>query len=573
MSRTKSLEVRLVEPVLAEKLQRSAFSSLGTHAGEGATRLKLAQALLTHLQNRHVGITPQLAAGFALWVTAPESAPFPWNQIQKRLLAALSFDGKDSNARLSIPLNQAPLYAALRIAAPMITQACLALGTSYLFAQDPVGAQVNAKEYERYHAALAQQIFLLTQDPTPGWELFWKESALTLSSFSLQERRGNVDLDTLLRGDGREEPPVRRHAFKAKRAVLPVAEPFAASFFFQELRQLRPNEPSRVVKRIVSIVQKYTTRRIREGGIRGIQLTRRIEDLDLILMSEFLNPPIILADRLLNTGYLAREREPKRERFRDFLLVGFMPAQVGDTISAALIKFAWYQALLGLSILLRRSKLHASQFVWIEGNAQGGARRADFYLDQLKVYPTIGDQVTNPSFRHEFLTLLQWLPTFLDARETFTPLVPIPARQSDKSQSEAEAQSQEVSNEPEAWVKHAAQHFLLAPLANQFGFVHYMLFLPVEMRAEKQRHFDELRGKLAAELGLGMAPGRNLSITRVPVALQAGDEWGYRAKGTTADSLIAHSADEQRVGDPQEDIAEKLSTLWLKQFIREIWSE
>src|SRR4029079_7111242 len=57
----------------------------------------------------------------------------------------------------------------------------------------------------------------------------------------------------------------------------------------------------------------------------GSSLSRRL------VLAEFLNPPLVLVDRLLNSGYLVHERRPRRAKLRDALVVGLMPHEVRAT--------------------------------------------------------------------------------------------------------------------------------------------------------------------------------------------------------------------------------------------------
>ena len=53
------------------------------------------------------------------------------------------------------------------------------------------------------------------------------------------------------------------------------------------------------------------------GRVEGFRQGRGEGQLGSMVLSEFLNPPLVLVDRLLNSGYLVHERRPRRAKLRD----------------------------------------------------------------------------------------------------------------------------------------------------------------------------------------------------------------------------------------------------------------
>ena len=143
----------------------------------------------------------------------------------------------------------------------------------------------------------------LARDP------FWYQPASTLSSL------------------------VRSGADPGRSRALPSADPVELGL----LLRLRPRitDSSWARKRKLSMPTSPTQgRRRREEGYVGIHITHRDEDLPAMLLSELIMPKLVRLDRLLNSGFFALERRPRRQRVRDVLVIGMLPPSLAGRAAA-----------------------------------------------------------------------------------------------------------------------------------------------------------------------------------------------------------------------------------------------
>jgi len=116
-------------------------------------------------------------------------------------------------------------------------------------------------------------------------------------------------------------------------------------------------------------VRKRSGIRPKEGGVAGIRPSRQIDDLPDAVMSEFVAPEAVFANRLLNEGLLVRHRPPLREPKRDLLSVMLMDRRVDTSGLAGLVKAAWADAAIRLRIALVSVGQECSDLVYAEQTA------------------------------------------------------------------------------------------------------------------------------------------------------------------------------------------------------------
>src|SRR5262245_54415690 len=188
-----------------------------------------------------------------------------------------------------------------------------------------------------------------------------------------------------------------------------------------------------------------------------------------MVLSEFLNPRLVLIDRLLNSGYLVHERRPRRAKLRDALVVGLMPHEVRATPQGAFAKACWIDCMSRLARRLVSSRLHDSEFRWIEGDAAGRVRRVSFPVSQVPADLARGRYA---AFRDAFMTLSRWVPDYFETRAGFRPL---------------RADPNTIANADEwaiaAWAAHVdpdqrAEADTPKGSVDSFSFVHVMVFHP-----------------------------------------------------------------------------------------------
>ena len=549
MSTETTLAVALVAPSVWQPRQEEAFATLDDR------HTRFSQAVLASMHNRHVGATPALIAALVPALLSPAvrlADNNPWLAVFARLMGDLqpnSSDGYQSgrrNRRYGMVLHANPMYCISRIAMPLIERACRHLGRCFLFCEDALDTSIDAVQYKTYSRDLELELLELAR--TPGEDLFWQERAVTLAAFS------------------------RRFAHHSGGALLPEIDPTALAMMLRTRGgPLKVTARSKRHHQMSASHHHRDKRHKREGGIDGIQLTRRLEDLDDILLSEYINPDVIREDRLLNTGFFAVQRRPRREKVRDVLLAALLPVAADFRLEADFIKSCWFELCANLAFLLRRQRMLHSEFRWCEGGPDGNGRGGAFLLKDLALMDHLSDLATPTAFRKEFLTALGWLPSFLDRRDPPAPLsttaVPLPSRRL-PAEKQYRALAAWASNAWSAQREHdrwqEGQPTASKRLAyDRFSVVHLMLFLPARAKPQKSFSLADLGGRL----GLGRQAGQNLSVTWVPERLHAGSGWRFDARGKAGLNLFSPS--EERLEGSR--IVERLVSTWLDQLTREIW--
>ncbi len=346
--------IQLISPSVSLPIIQEAFASLTPQ------KVRKANSILITLHNRLAGITPPLAAELASSLLEPYSSsrrsPL-WEAVIDRLQEEIS----NSKHSVGIILNALPFYTLIRLIYPIIKEACSRISRSCLFCQDEIEDTLSIPQYNNYANELHTQIKKIAQDPDPSFKSFWQDRAITLASFS-------------------------RRVFMWE--TIPPGIPETDLAAFRLIMELHPHVPQTKPitlpnRPMLQPLKHQIMSKSQEGGYSGIHVTRRQEDLGDILLSEFINPPIVLAERLTNDGFLALHRQPKRENLRDVFLAALMPAHIQSSISHHFVKTLWLDFLSRISILLIQAKRIRSEFRWIEGDTFLRARSCRFLLQNL----------------------------------------------------------------------------------------------------------------------------------------------------------------------------------------------
>lgn len=539
MTQDRPFHIRLVPWETWRYFTRTRFRTLT------AKSRRAAHSILRMLHNRHIGITPADAAQLAALVTEPAAAPHaetPWRQVLDRLMEEVDMKG------FGMLPSAAPPYSVLRLAMPIVETACRNIGMCFLFCDDNDGS-VGEEDYRQYTRLLTTEIRRMAEDRSDSLATFWKERAFTLASYSRRP-------DTWVRQGG----------------GIPETDPAAAALLFRLTPQVPPISPrSRTPKPVKSPLKHRESPKHREGGFSGIRMTRQPEDMEDILISEFLNPPLLLADRLVNSGYLALKRKPRQEKLKDVLVAALVPRQVNEQLSGDFIKAAWFDFIARLGLLLGRHKLLQSQFRWLEGDSLEQCRACTFHLEDLPMPGLHRETEPSPAFRRGFLAALGWLPTFLDQRSTYRP-VTLP-------------REGEIHPDPavqwalSAWKDQSARRHSPIPgqapptgfqegkiRLDEYAFVHIMLFLPAQDSNNGEIPPRAKLAQLQRGLGISSAPGRSVVVTRVPTEPDKLEQWAVERPGAGHPKLFLP---QQRLA--WQEIAGKLEQAWLQHIIEEIW--
>lgn len=559
----KDLQVKLVTPSVWRPLMENSFEDLTSQ------ERRFARSVLMTMHNRHIGVTPELVAELTpplLDPSAQSGVGGAWAVVFERLLKELSPGTGTGSKSRSLPmqrrfgllLNSIPLYSIIRLAMPIVERACRQIGLCYLFCADEIETSIGDTGYSKHSNDLSQAIIEIARSEEDEFQLFWKDRAITLSSFSRQP--GIL---------GRSNMP------------LPEVDPTALGFLLRLKPDMPPSKQQpQSPRRLPKPFTHRKSQRQKEGGIDGIRITRREEDIDSILLSEFFNPEIILADHLTNVGFLAIQRQPKRDKLRDVLIAALMPGQIRAKPNADFVKACWFDCLMRLSLMLRQHRLHQSEFRWIEGDIFDRARTCAFLLQDMPIFKTAFERGPSEPYRREFLTRLRWLPFYLNTRDRFSALP------DNGTEAEEEGPAKKIARltkwasaawagqqENMQWTSHERDKSgrglaaISSLKSDEFAFVHLMLFLPANERNENLPNAASSLDRLYRGFGLGNYPGHNVSVTWVPDNLEKVTDWAFEARG----GLTARLFPAKQLDITDQGIAGRLEQTWLDQLIKEMW--
>ncbi len=539
--------VKLVSREIWEPLTKAQLNLLPFKARNAA------RSIIRTMHNRHVGITPELATQLALLILDPTSAAqadVPWANVLSRLVKELETQPHKTskNHGFGLLLSAVPPYSIIRLAMPVIEQACKQIKLCCLFCEDESGS-TSVEEFNKYTQRLAREIAGMADEKNDFMQIFWQERALAIANYS---RRPGM--------------------WEQKTSGLPETHPTASAMMLRLKPKVQPIKPIAHSPIPASSRMKHReSLKNKEGGFSGIRITRRPEDMEDILMSEFLNPPVLLIDRMVNSGYLALKRKPKHEKLRDVLIAGLVPHDVKPQLNADFIKSCWFDFVARMSMMLCRHRLINSEFRWLEGDAMGRSRNSSFLLEDLPVPEAPAEHDLTRAFRQGFMTALGWIPNYLDNRNGFKT---VPERKT----GETDPMLQWACS---AWKGQALHRGIYeegkpipASLAHRkiavdtFAFVHVMLFLPAGNENNTGTPPHVRLAQLQKGLGLAGTSGCSVSITHVPDSLENTSQWAVdRAK--KRDSRL-FPAEQPKLS--WEEIAGRLEQVWLEHLVEEIWN-
>lgn len=407
-----SVDVQFVGAAQARRLNEAAL-----HNMEEA-RVQDACNLLRVFHDRHIGLPPELANEFSAAFPphgSPDRDATLRGSIYVRLLRALGLDPKlvRDPRHFDILPRQVIVHDCLL---PLAALAVESVGRTLLFCEDDDLPEIEPQIYEDYLRAFraALEALCATGDldgETTSVDIFWERAAVKLWSAVRLQRHARPDTAGGSQRLAEPDGMILRFIYGLDPEPGISADP----------RRIRP---------IMADEQNPQFVYPRQGGVVDIHSTRRPEDIDDFLISEFMWPPAILADRLLNGSNLAKHRPPPFDERRQILVVG---AGVDEpaTPALAIARVAWLDALFRFAILLhqsnlRRSQLRFGQWLPVSGIARSSLSVAD--------YPQLGKfdlkTVTRLQMRG-FFRDAGWLPGFVATRPQLTANTDSPALTSD----------------------------------------------------------------------------------------------------------------------------------------------
>lgn len=359
---------------------------------------RTAKTLISSLHNRHVPITPRLAVELVPLLVQPTSTEWVegvWSTVLQRLSKALSPNQTGASKSAGLLLGAAPAHTLIRLVQPIILEACKRQGMGILFAEDPIPGGMAAGPYHAWSEKMHHEVARIAEDTT-GLSTFWADRALALAHVS-----------NLPSSQNQSHGLPRLHA------------PSLAVLLGLETHNSPVTSRSRHPKPLQSPQKHRESVRLKEGGVHGVKMSRRLQDMGEMLIAEFMHHPVVQADRLLNSGYLSYRREPRREQIRDVLVVGIMPHSAQTGPAAAFARICWLEFCARLAYILCRNNMNRSEFRWLEGDRAGGVRQSGILLKDLpQTHP--GEQETpHQQWREAFFKTAARIPEFLDENAPF----------------------------------------------------------------------------------------------------------------------------------------------------------
>jgi hypothetical protein len=541
------MNIRLVPPsVWRPEVAR--YAEPGTSHDPWTDPAHLAHAALWVLQDAHVGITPKLAHELGrLFARKGPAEPGVWPKLFRRLQEQLP-----RTERSGLVAGSAPVYVVQNLVKPIVREACTELGYTCLLCQDDTEGAVTADEYAAYGASLERIASRLVGQLAAG-PLFAAEHGNVVAALSEPSPNGRS----------------RALVPEIDRDSLALLLGLGAEVDFPERASRSAPAPSYVPKRRPAADGQG-------GRVEGLRQGRGEGQLGSMVLSEFLNPPLVLIDRLLNSGYLVHERRPRRAKLRDALVVGLMPHEVRATPHGAFAKACWLDCMARLARRLISARLQNSEFQWIEGDAGGRARRASFPLGHLPPDLAAGRHAT---FRDAFMTLSRWVPDYFETRAGFRPLRANTIGSVDEWAIAAGA----AHLDPSTPLGAGPSTPLGAGHVEGFSFVHVMLFHPpIDEGRTAAAEGAERLGRLRAGLRLGYRRRRHVSVTYVPgpsTPPAAGPQASLRTGTLDRDTRPWHFGSDSNPyraitpapSDEGAALARALQSAWLERFTKDIW--
>ncbi len=393
------LKVIVFPPAVWQPLVETSFKGL-----VGRER-PLAEAMLCHFHGQHVGIgvtSITNLARFALDIWLGVQGPCghrkeltPWDALARRVWAddiqGTGWHGHGTS--LGGSGLRKLLFLLGRLVQPLVVAADRELGRTFLFGSEghdmPKG--IGGPAYHEHEGRQTDWIERFLRDPDGISPLATEETRLVFSAW------------------GR---------FSACRSVagLPRCDLRALGCYFRlPAPDLSASEPTlKEATLLASQASRRSGMRPSQDGVTGIRVTRRLEDLDQMLLTEYLYPKSVFFERLTGSGFNALRRPPPREQPRDVLVLGLFIGTDSDP-DWHLAQAAWLLNLLGLSAKLVESGMRASDLVWIRVDARGGLHTRAASLSELHWTPPAGGLYERDS-RLQFLQQLGWMPELTDRR-------------------------------------------------------------------------------------------------------------------------------------------------------------
>jgi len=312
-------------------------------------------ALIAAFAERHVVLTPTLAADLAALETAEVPAEAPvWGQAFR--LAGRAVGQEPVVGRSRFWRGAVPAFHTL-VAEPVLRRAMAASTGVGLVGAAELPPAHDFPRLDGWQAQFDGAVQRFLSEPGMMGHGFWVETAVRLQATAwrdAQSRAGHLTRRLGLYAVAPEADPLLCR-------LLFEAEPDFPEAFVVDSRRLRALQKSQ---------RKRAGHRPKEGGVSGIRTSTNLDDLPDALVSELVLPSRLVMDRLLHEGLIVRHRPPFRQPKRDLLVLALADRRI-DGPAGAIAKAAWADAAIRLQILLAQMALPLSDLVWSEARTTG----------------------------------------------------------------------------------------------------------------------------------------------------------------------------------------------------------
>jgi hypothetical protein len=306
------------------------------------------------LQDRHLPMTDLLAKTLAEFESAPAPAADPfWGRGYLLASGAIGLRGKMGNTLAWSRLF--PVFVQT-VAEPILRDVALRMGSVTL---TTLAGQANTDYTESFNVlsrTIEDAVGLALDDQEQMGRAFWIAAGVALL------------------GRFRKSPAQQT----VRRTQQASAFPFLPDLNFAQLVYgIEPVfEQGRTWnKKVPRIAAKSKRLRVgirpREGGVTGVQHSRRDTDIPDALSSAFILPTQIRLLKLLEEGFMIPRRPPYRRPDRDLLSMTVQTRDVTGLDGAELVKAAWVDATMRLRILLANMSMAKSELGFGQMGAAG----------------------------------------------------------------------------------------------------------------------------------------------------------------------------------------------------------
>lgn len=393
------MQIRLMP---AEDAENAIAAVLG---GRDDVLCRDVRTLIRVFHERHVGIPPAFALDLACGIAEgrPRNLLSPLRQgLYARLLEALAVaPHKKQDPR---HFDRLPRHLMIDICVfPLAALVVEAMGETILFSRHDGPLQLEQAEYDAYSArfdeTLKSFLGLSENDGSPARaipakvHLFFEKAAHQLvgEMRKLTPQAGRPELHAL-----------SRHAIDGLtlRMICGLNPRIRLDLDSDDTRMDESDE------------QNPLFSHPKQAGVVGIHTSSRLDDIEDMLLSEFMVPPVLLADKLLNSSFMAKHRPPPFDERKQVAILGIALDQPSNE-AVALAKTCWLDAVFRLAIILLRNELGASQLRFGQSISDVGMVRSGVRVDAHRPLADLDPSTATRTQMRRFLSDGGWLPAFL----------------------------------------------------------------------------------------------------------------------------------------------------------------